>query len=175
MASKRHNPATDVIAAASLILVAAVFFAATLDLRDSPYEPLGPASLPRALCILIFVCSVILMGRGILGVFRQGGFRISKPGPETVPSGDIADFKLRPQLAVTMMVFLIIYIGLLHWRMLGYRSGCFLFMMASGLVTLWYEKRAYKPFHLAVLLVLTLLMSFGGYYVFTKILIVDLP
>jgi hypothetical protein len=175
MASKQHNPAVDIIAAAGLIVLSLVFLVATLDLRESPYEPLGPAAVPKAISLLILVCAMVLMGRGIYKFIRNGGFADLRLGPNAGVEVSGPKYQLRPKLAIMVMILLVIYIGLLHWQLLGYRTGCTLFMLATGLLTLWYEKRTIKPFHVAILLVLTLLMAFGGYYVFTQILVIDLP
>jgi hypothetical protein len=152
-----------------------VFFAATLDLQEPRYEPLGPAAVPKTISLLILVCAVMLMGRGIYHFVRNGGFTALRSESEAEIETPGPGYQLRPKLAVIVMIILVIYIGLLHWQVVGYRTGCILFMLATGLLTLWYEKRAFRPFHITVLLVLTLLMAFGGYYVFTQILVIDLP
>ena len=175
MASKQHNPVIDIIAAAGLIVLSLIFLAATLDLPEPRYEPLGPAAVPKAISLLILVCAVVLMGRGLYHFIRNGGFAALRSGPVPGAEDPGPGYQLRPHLAVMVMILLVIYIGLLHWQVVGYRTGCTLFMLATGLLTLWYEKRAFKPFHLGILLVLTLLMAFGGYYVFTQILVIDLP
>lgn len=175
MVSKQYKPVVDIIAAAGLIFLSLVFFAATLDLQEPRYEPLGPAAVPKTISLLILVCAVVLMGRGIYHFMQNGGFAALRSKPETGAEDRGPGYQLRPHLAVMVMILLVVYIGLLHLQVLGYRTSCTLFMLATGLLTLWYEKRAFKPFHLAVLLVLTLLMAFGGYYVFTQILVIDLP
>ncbi len=175
MASQKHKPLVDIIAAVGLILLSLVFFTATLDLPEPRYEPLGPAAVPKTISLLILISAVVLMGRGIYHFIRTGSFAALRSEPVTGTGNPGPGYQLRPHLAVMVMLLLVVYIGLLHLQVVGYRISCTLFMLSSGLLTLWYEKRAFKLFHLAVLLVLTLLMAFGGYYVFTQILVIDLP
>jgi len=175
MASQKHKPVVDIIAAVGLIILSLVFFAATLDLPEPRYEPLGPAAVPKTISVLILVSAVVLMCRGIYHFIRNGGFAALRAEGVAGSGSAGPGYRLRPYLAVMVMLLLVAYIGLLHLQVVGYRISCTLFMLSTGLLTLWYEKQAFKPFHLAVLLVLTLLMAFGGYYVFTQILVIDLP
>lgn len=175
MASKNHKSLVDIIAAVGLIILSLVFFTATLDLPEPRYEPLGPAAVPKTISVLILVSAVVLMGRGIYHFIRNGGFAALRAEPVPETGSPSPGYPLRPHLAVMVMLLLVAYIGLLHLQVMGYRISCTLFMLSSGLLILWYEKQAFKLFHLAVLLVLTLLMAFGGHYVFTQILVIDLP
>ncbi|MBW1697695.1 MAG: tripartite tricarboxylate transporter TctB family protein [Deltaproteobacteria bacterium] len=176
MADKPYHPVLDILAAAGLIVLALIFYRETLYLAESPYEPLGPAAVPKMLSMLIFICALILLGRGISRHYREKWkARTSIARLKDIFSNRRQEFRTRPELALIVISLLVIYIGLLHWKLVSYRLGCIGFMLAAGMITLWYEKRAFKSLHLTILVVLTLTMAFGSHYVFTEIFVVDLP
>ena len=158
----------DILAGSLLFIVACTVLWEASSLSEAAYDSLGSAFVPKLYCWLLILCSVLLVGTGIKKVLTQEKTTRTDTKEKTMSS-----HAKRPWLAVATAVILFIFVAL--WEVLGYRVGVILFMLSTSAMILKIEKKGFKLAHIITLLIITAIMSFGGHYIFTEILVVDLP
>jgi len=108
----------DGIAGLAVLAASLVFFALTLDLKDSPMVPIGPGFYPR---IVLGLTAVLSLGLVIADIVAR-----RKSGPAPAAAGTEFNYAL---VAASFGVFAL-YAVALPW--LGFRIATFLFVGGSN-------------------------------------------
>ncbi len=140
-------------------------FAETLGLPESPYEPMGPAFLPRALSVFIGIFALLLLAKTIISSFKTTG-QLSLS--ET--SNQLNDYIKHPIVAFLSMIMTLLYITSMQYGLLGFRSATVLFILFSGGLLTRMKLKSIPLF-----ITIACIMGLGGHYIFTKVFTVDLP
>ncbi|MEZ5862753.1 MAG: tripartite tricarboxylate transporter TctB family protein [Geminicoccaceae bacterium] len=147
----------DVVLGIFVMLLCVAFLLGTIGLPDSPYEPLGPASFPRGIAVILAILAALVLLRGA----RRRGTRAGGARP-TWSKG--------ATLAVATYGLTILFGLALSSGWIGYRIGSIVFLLAATML-LAGARRGMLPIALALAVVLGL----GTHFVFTSIFVVDLP
>ncbi|MDK2897058.1 MAG: Tripartite tricarboxylate transporter TctB family [Candidatus Atribacteria bacterium] len=152
-----------------LLFIGSLFvFLRTLELPPSPYEPLGPAFLPKTLSTLIGLLS--------LGIIVQYSLKLraitNENGTERKKG---LSYKLHPLLAVVGLIITAIYIAVMSFGLIGFRPATFMFVLLLGNIIFHYERKLNKVYHHFMLIAISLILSFGLFYVFTNLIHTNLP
>jgi hypothetical protein len=155
---KETSPAaTDIGVAACLVAIAGGFIWDGWNLPPGSFEPLGPAPVPRAVALIVIGLSLVVMGSA-LGRRRSGAI---PPPPPYVP---------RPLDAAAILGLTVLYVALMGLGLLRFSIATTAFVTLSILLLDRFRVRS-----LPLALGLGLILGFGLQYIFTKILVVDLP
>ena len=172
MDSKQSSYKADITLSIVLLVGCAYVYWECLSLPDSPYEPLGPAFVPKALCILIGLSAVWVF---IQGLQKMRSRSLHDNTSSDSPITGMTDFVKHPLLALAGVFLTLAYIGSMHLKFLGFRSATIIFILVLGIALMKYEKKKLSVFHLLILLIIACIMGLGGYYLFTQVFYVNLP
>lgn len=163
----------DIALSIFLLSISIITLVGVSNVREFQYEQLGPKFLPKALSY----CFIFMSGLLILRIFTR---------KQTVYSNIIENIdddkiiekqkelnKSHPWLAVLTVIMISLYIGTLN--LLGFRVSSLIFMSVLGVILIKFENKPRKIVKIISLLLLTVLLSFGLYYVFREILGVRVP
>jgi putative tricarboxylic transport membrane protein len=154
---------TDIGLGVVLILVALVIIYGTLDLPAGSFEPLGSASIPQYVCGGIIVLSIWIIARALVRSRQRGG------QPEA-NGADEATFPLRPGIAIALVGFAFVYVGVMATDLLRFSIATTLFLVAAiGMLTK-FERR-----QIPAVVIVALVLGIGLEYTFTQIFVIDLP
>lgn len=160
---KESPPSTDIGLGVVLIVVALVIIYGTLGLPEGSFEPLGSASIPQYVSGGIIVLSIWIIARALIRTRQDAG----QPQAE---GADEEAFPLRPGLAVALVGFAVVYVGVMAMDWLRFSIATALFSVAAiGMLTKF--ERRLMPAVVGVALVL----GVGLEYAFTQIFVIDLP
>ena len=149
----------DIVLGLVMMAVAAAFLWESIGLPESGFETLGPAAVPRGICAVIAICGLVILVQGVR----------SRTSPD-LEAEDLTDFVPRSGLATVTVLISVAYVLAMATETLSFRIATVAYLvLLGGLLTGWKRKR------LPIILVMALLMGFGGEYVFTRIFTVDLP
>lgn len=178
----------DFVLAAALFAVSLVIFLETLKLQPSPYEPLGPSAVPRALSISLVILAIPVIIQGIRKL--KGKVTLDQdetatpattaeetPAPEPEAAsrseGGIQKGPTRPWLSLLTGVSTVVYIFAI--QLIGFRISTVILLLFLGSMLYRRERKMRPVTFFPTLLVLALGMSQLLYFVFTRILVVNLP
>lgn len=153
---KSTGDRTDFLLGTGTLLVAAIVIAAAWQLPPALYDPLGPSGLPLAISLVLAVLSVAL----IVQWFRRRGAAPDVPGEDT-PS----HWK-----AVASIGLMAAFVALIDLRLVGFREAAFVLFLALSLI---FRLQGWRG--LLVTALCGLVLIYGGYWLFTEVLIVNLP
>ena len=149
----------DMVLGLVMLAVAAAFLWESIGLPESEFETLGPAAVPRGICAVIAVCGLIILVQGARG----------RTSPAIVGEDPTA-FIPRPGLAALTVLISVAYVLAMTTEILSFRIATVAYLvLLGGLLTRWQPKR------LLIILVMALMMGFGGQHLFTQVFTVDLP
>ncbi len=169
----------DVLLAAGCLLFALIMYAQTLDLPGPTYDPLGPAFLPRLLCIVIFAVSLVILFHGVrkFRAARQVPSATAASAAAASAEGEVTElpaFRRHPKIAAAAVAATFLYILALDIGLSGFRTLTVLFILALGTLLLRTEMKRFSLKHSLILAAIALAMGFGLYYLFTRVFIVNL-
>ena len=154
------------IFALSIFAIASVVLINTLDMADSNTDPLGPAALPKLIAALICLLSIPL---------------ILAPQRAKLVGGESNQNKAQdghPTIAAMTMILVVLYVGIMSLNFASFAAATVGFLIASMTLLVRYDPATVGSTQLRrwmVTIVLALLMSFGLQFIFTKVLVVNLP
>lgn len=174
MTVQEKNSWTDIVLGTIFTTFGAAVYGMTLGLPGPVYDPLGPAFMPRALALSIIVCSAVILYHGIRKRFPPPGKR--KGGGENQPAAAEATplFTRHPLTAGVSMGLVFLYILALDLGLSGFRTLTIVFVLVLGGIFINAEKAGGAVRKGIVLFLLALFLSFGMFYLFTQVFIVDL-
>jgi hypothetical protein len=148
--------------AALLFLAGSVLiYGLSLSLPAASFEPIGPATFPRAISV-------------IMGLLSLGTLYLSfeKPSDAAPPVGAEPGTGRDDKVGLTLasLALLIAYVGVMDWGLIGYRIATIAFLFGLGVLLL-----GLRPLRVAIAAVIALAISFGTHFVFTSFMYIDLP
>lgn len=170
MTAKERDSWIDIVLGALFIVFGILVYAATLDLPGSTYDPLGPAFMPRALGILSAVTAAVILYHGIRKRRAPGG-AVEASGEQPKSS---LPFTRHPLTALAGMALVFVYILTLDIGLSGFRTLTVIFVLFLGGMLIKAEKSGKILKKGVFLFLLALALSFGLFYLFTQVFIVDL-
>lgn len=181
MTTKDKSYIADFLLAAGLFGVSILMFAETLKLKPSPYEPLGPAALPRALSVALVILAIPVIVQGIKKLRGRKTVDTPEtstpatteeetpaPEPEGPPKGP-----QRPLLSLLTGITTVVYIFAI--QLIGFRISSVVLLLFLGSMLYRRERKMRPVTFFPTLIVLALGMSQLLYIVFTRVLVVNLP
>lgn len=168
MSSKKFDCLLNIGVGLFLLIGSVFVFARTLKLPSSPYEPLGAAFLPKTLSALIGLLS--------LGILVQYFLRLKAVAAEAeTEEEDEISYTPHPWLGAVGLIITVVYIAVMSFGLIGFRPATFIFVLLLGNIVFHYEKKLGKVSHHLILTAISLILSFGLFYVFTNIIYTNLP
>jgi hypothetical protein len=150
------------------LLVAALFGVEAARAPASPFDPLGPGSVPLGLSILLALLALLLLARLLLGLDTGAARQSLLLG---LPDGSAGtSYRLRPDLAVLAAVSSLVYVAVLQAGWPGFVPATFVYLEVLGAAML---PRRRGP--QAAALAIAALGALGLRWIFTRVLIIDLP
>lgn len=152
-----------------VIVVALAVIVDSLGLPVSVREPLGSASVPRVVCGLVIMFSLVLVARGVRA------FRGARRGREALAPGDAAPgppapYRRRTDLGLVMLVLAIAFVASMQTRAVSSVILIPAFLFAGILVLNGFRGRTVLP---AILV--AVLLGAATHYTFRDFFYVDLP
>lgn len=134
-------------------------------LPASPFDPLGPGSVPIAIAAILGGLAVLLVARLALGLDIGAAAQSFVLGV-----GGEVEHRRRPALAIATLLATVAYVVLMDLGWLGFRPATAGYLVAlSALLLPWRRKPQ------AIGLGIALVGTFGLHWLFTAVLFVDLP
>ncbi len=181
MTTKDKTYIADFLLAGGLFGVSILMFVETLTLKPSPYEPLGPAALPRALSVALVLLAIPVVVQGIKKV--RGRKTVDTPETSTpaTPEEETLEpeFKAppkgpqRPLLSLLTGITTVVYIFAI--QLIGFRISSVVLLLFLGTMLYRRERKMRPVTFFPTLIVLAVGMSQLLYFVFTRVLVVNLP
>lgn len=147
----------DVVLGVFVMLLCLAFLVGSIGLPDSPYEPLGPASFPRGIAVILALLAALVLARGA----RRRSIGATGAG---------LTWSRGASLAVGTYALTILFGLALSSGWIGYRISSIVFVFVATML-LASARKSMVPIALALAIVLGL----GTHFVFTSIFVVDLP
>lgn len=126
----------------------------TLPLPDATLEPIGPATFPRTVSVIM-----LLLSLGTLYL----SFEKSPAPRDGAKTGQVG-------LTVGSLALLILYVAVMDYDLVGYRVATIAFLFVLGVLLL-----GLKPLRVGIAAVIALAIGFGTHFVFTHFMYIDLP
>lgn len=183
MSTKDKSYVADFLLVAGLFGVSILMFVETLKLKPSQYEPLGPAALPRALSVALVLLAIPVFAQGIKKVRGRKTVDTPEtstpatteeetPAPEPGPGG-FPKGPQRPLLSLLTGFTTVVYIFAI--QLIGFRISSVVLLLFLGTILYRRERKMRPVTFFPTLIVLAVGMSQLLYFVFTRVLVVNLP
>lgn len=160
-------PIRDTALVAGLLAVCAAVFWGARDLRPGSFEPLGPGAFPLALAGSISVLSLLLL-------VQAWGRRHTAAAPAAVPpdSGEEDEASVVPQplMAVAIIVLAVIFGLAISVFRIDFAWSALAFLAVAMAIMTRFRART-----LPLILLVSAISAFGADYVFTRVLVINLP
>lgn len=147
--------------------IAAALFVNSQALPESTREPVGPAMIPQIVSGIVILLCLALEVRAVQLVVKAREARISRGG---APQAGAPVFRHRFDLAAAVLIWAIIYVGLLQTRAIPNEFLSPLFLGGAILVLTGFKRSAILPS-----IAIALLIGLGTHYLFTNFFYIDLP
>lgn len=172
MTTRDRSYIADFLLAAGLFGISILMFVETLKLKPSPYEPLGPAAVPRALSLALVLLAIPVIFQGIK---KLRGRKTVTTGEETPEPEIKAPPKgpQRPLLSLLTGITTVVYIFAI--QLIGFRISSVVLLLFLGTMLYRRERKMRPVTFFPTLIVLAFGMSQLLYIVFTRVLVVNLP
>ncbi|GAB5377321.1 MAG: hypothetical protein AcusKO_37830 [Acuticoccus sp.] len=170
MQSTRSTAILEIAVYAALIFVSAAIFIGTIGLPVSNREPLGSASIPQAVSVLVALMCLVLMARAIR-VLRAERDTAPAPPPGADEGGEAAPtYRRRFDLALGIFGLALVFTFLLQVRLV---PAQFLIGGLLGLGFLLLNRFRLKAVLPSV--VIAVAVAVATTYVFKSFFYIDLP
>lgn len=154
---------TDIIFSMILLSFSIVAFWEAQSINDPGYDLLGPDFTPKITIGAIAILALTLLFKSCIGLFRKHS------GPKPVPKRTRSHIK-RPWLALGVVGITILYVLSMQHGLLRFWSATCLFILVVGS---WMSKFNLRM--LTVFIPLSITLGLGLHYIFTKVMVIDLP
>lgn len=164
--------ASSVRVFASVILfIGALFLVMALQLPTSPYEPLGSGTLPAALCAIICILSITVI------LFPHKAGAVTAAQSTKTPSTKTETKKQTfVGLTICIMALFVAFVIVMQAEILGFVWATVLFLCSVMTLMVRSDPRvADTPRAWMLTLVIALVTGFGLQFIFTQLLVINLP
>lgn len=142
-----------------VIAIAAAFLNDGRKLPPGVFEPIGPGPVPRAVCLAIVALALAMLASP---VWHLATGRTAVPeAPPYVP---------RPAAAGLVLAGTALYVAAMGLGWIGFAPATILFLT----LTIWFLAE-FRLTSLPIALALGVVLGFGLRYLFTRVLVTDLP
>ena len=158
----------DLVAGCCLCCISAVYYILSKDIKiftNVGATPISARDMPVVWAACLAFLSILLAVRGARGIIQ-----CKKTGEQMPPINAAA--WLKDNYAV-IGTFAALFIYTLCWKKIGYLLTTLIYLIVQIQLLTDKEKRGKK--NIAITLVLSVLFTFVSYYVFVKLLSVQLP
>ena len=153
-----------------LIGIAAAFLWDSRTLPGAGFDRLGPAPVPRLICWCVIILCGVVIGQVYLAR-RAAGVPTGSADPDRdAPGAPEEDLKPQPVLALAMLGLTGAYVAVLAARISSFALATSVFLLLTIGVLNRFDRKG-----LLLALVIALAMGFGCQYLFTEVLVIDLP
>jgi putative tricarboxylic transport membrane protein len=149
----------DVGVGAAVIAVAAAFIRDGAKLAPGVFEPIGPAPVPVAVAWGIIALAAAMVARAAWRLARG-----EAPAPDPLP------YAPQPLAAAAVMAATALYVASMGLGFVGFAPATAVYLAA----TIWFLAE-FRRDVLPVAAVIALILGFGLRYLFTRVLVTDLP
>lgn len=163
--ARRAGP--DLAFALFCLGVAALIYFEARKLPDSPFDPLGPGSVPMIVSGLLAGLALLLLGRLALGLAVGSAAQSLIAG---MNSDEPTTHRRRPLTAVVGYLMTVAYVAVMHLDWLDFFWATLVYMAALGILLLPRTRNAW-----IAAVVIAVVSAAATQYIFTRILFVDLP
>ena len=154
-----------------VVLIAAALFWDSLGLPESLREPLGSATIPQVVCVIVIVFCGILLIRSVRVVTAEREQRTRETDePGEMIKGEKSIYRRRGDLAVQVFLIAVAYVALIQTKWVSSMILTPLFLGSAILTLNEFRKNAIIP---AILI--ALVIGLGTNFLFTDFFYVDLP
>ena len=143
-----------------LLVLCGVVYWGTLDLPPPTYEPLGPAALPQLLAIIVAILVLPL-------IVAPASYQNSAP---VEADGEGEATRPTPWMAVALIAVSVVFTMLMQSRMVPFAILATGFLMVVMAIMTRFARRAWPA-----TLIVSPMIGFGLWYLFTQVFIIDLP
>jgi len=140
------------------IVIAAAFLWDGWSLPPGAFEPIGAGPVPRAVAWMVIALALAMMG--------EAGWRRTQGAPQAAALA----YQPRPVVALIVMAGTIIYVATMALGWIGFAPATVVYLTAMIWLLADFRRNV-----LPVALVIALIMGYGLRYLFTRVLITDLP
>lgn len=172
----------DLVLFTALLGISTLVFIESLKLKPSQYEPLGPAAVPRALSVLLVLLAIPVCIQGIQKIRKNRVLKAAVAAGseemdeesivEEIEAGPVIKGPQRPLLSLLTGISTVIYIVIID--IIGFRISTVILLLFLGTM-LYRRERKGRPIPFFVtLFILAVGMSQLLFYVFTRILVVNI-
>lgn len=174
MLSKRFDAIAEIAIYCLLQVIAAAVFWASLSLPASLREPLGSASIPQGVAVIVAILSLILMVKAVVELRSdrapEAMAASSHAEDAAPPAEDGAGYRRRYDLALAMFVMAIAFTVVLEQRWIRAEILAPTFLCAAILILNRFRPRSILP-----ALVVGVGVGLAATYVFKNFFYIDLP
>lgn len=156
-----RQPIAEIGVCTLVIVICSVLWWQASYLPPGSFEPLGSGPVPKVTAAIVILCCIAIIIRAVLQIRRGPGaaYEIRNQFSGRPPYG-----------AVVMLGGAIVYVGVLHLRLLPFGIATFIFLVLLIWALEDFRKRTLIPATLTAAIV-----GFGTEYLFTNVFVVDLP
>jgi hypothetical protein len=165
--TRRKRAWPDFAFALFCLVAAGLMYFEARKLPDSPFDPLGPGSVPMLLAGLLAALALLLLGRLALGLGVGSAAQSFIVG---MSSDEPPTHRRRPITAIVGYTLTIAYVAVMHLDWLDFFWATLIYMAALALLLLPRTRRAW-----ATGILIAVVSAAALQYVFTNVLFVDLP
>jgi hypothetical protein len=155
---KPADKRTEIGVCVFLIVVAGAFIWDARDIPAGVFEPLGAGPVPRLICWVVIGLCVTIIGQSLFA---------SPPAKQPEPE---ATYKPHPWLAAATLALTCVYVAVMAAGMVGFAVATIVYLALTISMLADFERRG-----IIIALVIALVMGLGCQYIFTEVLIIDLP
>jgi len=166
MPNARSTAILEIVVYGVIILIAGAVFINAMGLPVSNREPLGSASIPQAVCVLIAVLCAILLLRAVATLRATSTEASARPASETTAPSYVR----RYDLSLTLFVLAIAFTVILQERWVKAEILTPAFLTAGILVLNRFRPKAIIPS-----LLIGVVVGLATTYVFKNFFYIDLP
>lgn len=155
----RDTTRWEFVTGVAAIAIAAAFLYNSRKLGPGIFEPIGPAPVPRAVAWAVIVMAGLMAVRA----GQRLRFDLAPPAPDP-------GYVPRPWAAALVLAGVAAYVSAMGLGLLGYAPATIVFLALSIWFLADFRIRA-----LPIAVVVAVTLGFGLRYLFTKVLVTDLP
>lgn len=159
MKPDRSQAAIDIGVSLLLIAIAAAFIREGWDLPPGYFEPVGAGPIPIGVAVAVIGFALIVIGKAAWQLRT-----------DTVPQEDPPPFELRRIDAAAVFALTMLYVAAMGMGWIGYAPATVIYLV----VTIWLLA-GWWPRVLPPAIIIGLVMGYGLQYLFTRVLVTDLP
>lgn len=164
MPNQRATAILEIFVYGGILIICAAIFTASLGLPSSNREPLGSASIPQAVSVIIALFCVILLGRAV------SVLRAARAQAASEPAASAPAYRRRNDLALGIFALAVVFAAVLQQRFLPANILVPAFLGLAMWMLNRFRMRALLPS-----LIIAVGVGLATTYVFKNFFYIDLP